>query len=74
MTFNSHKVVIWYGMMKDGTDYNIYTTILFNANYTIKDFIGYVKNGEKSFEPYMVFFTGDMLYKYSLYARAETYS
>ncbi len=59
-----------YGMMKDGTDYNIYTTILFNPNYTIKDFIGYVKNGEKSFEPYMVFFTGDMS-KLSLLGRYD---
>lgn len=59
-----------YGMMKDGTDYNIYTTILFNPNYTIKDFIGYVKNGEKSFEPYMVFVTGDMS-KLSLLGRYD---
>ena len=43
-----------------GTDYNIFTTILFNPNYTIGDFIGYVKNSEASFEPYMDFFTGDM--------------
>ena len=49
-----------YGMMKDGTDYNIFTTILFNPNYTIKDFIGYVQNSETSFEPYLDFFTGDM--------------
>ena len=45
-------------------------TILFNPNYTIKDFIGYVKNGEKSFEPYMVFFTGDMS-KLSLLGRYD---
>ncbi len=49
-----------YGMMKDGTDYSVFTTILFNPNYTIKDFIGYVKNSEASFKPYMDFFTGDM--------------
>ena len=40
---------------KDGTDYNIYTTILFNPNYTIKDYIGYIKNSETSFEPYIDF-------------------
>ena len=49
-----------YGMMKDGTDYNIFTTILFNPNYTIRDFIGYLKYNETSFEPYLEFFTGDM--------------
>lgn len=59
-----------YGMMKDGTDYNFYTTILFNPNYTIKDFVGYVKNNEASFEPYMDFLTGDML-KMSLLGRYD---
>lgn len=59
-----------YGMMKDGADYNLYTTILFNPNYTIKDFIGYVKNNEASFEPYMDFFTGDMS-KLSLQGRYD---
>jgi hypothetical protein len=49
-----------YGMMKDGTDYNIYTTVLFNPNYTIKDYIGYIKNNETSFEPYIDFITGEV--------------
>ncbi|MCR5142519.1 MAG: alpha/beta hydrolase [Ruminococcus sp.] len=59
-----------YGMMKDGTDYNFYSTILFNPNYTIKDLVGYVKNNEASFEPYMDFLTGDML-KMSLLGRYD---
>ena len=59
-----------YGMMKDGTDYNFFTTVLFNPNYTIKDLIGYVRNSEASFEPYMDFFTGDML-KLSLLGRCD---
>ncbi|WP_296579145.1 hypothetical protein [Ruminococcus sp.] len=49
-----------YGMMKDGTDYNIFTTVLFNPNYTIKDYIGFVKNSREAFGPYMDFFSGDM--------------
>ncbi|MCR5098888.1 MAG: alpha/beta hydrolase [Lachnospiraceae bacterium] len=49
-----------YGMMKDGTDYNVFATVLFNPNYTIKDLIGYLKNSGREFEPYLPFFTGDM--------------
>ena len=49
-----------YGMMKDGTDYNVFVTVLFNPNYTINDYIGYVRNGEKSFKPYMDFFSGEI--------------
>ena len=59
-----------YGMMKDGRDYNVYSAILFNPNYTIKDLIGYVKNNEASFEPYMDFYLGDMS-KLSLLARYD---
>ena len=40
-----------YGMMKDGTDYNIYTTVLFNPNYTIKDYIGYIKTTKRHSNP-----------------------
>ena len=59
-----------YGMMKDGTDYNIYTAVLFNPNYTIKDCIGYVKNIEDSQKPYLKFFSGDMS-KLSLLGRYD---
>ena len=48
-----------YGMMKDGTDYNIITTVLFNPNYSIKDYIGYLKNNDASFAPYIDFITGE---------------
>ena len=34
--------------------------MLFNPNYTIKDYIGFVKNSGEAFEPYMDFFIGDM--------------
>ena len=49
-----------YGMMKDGTDYSIFTAVLFNPNYLVKDYIGFIADSGKSFEPYMDFFTGDM--------------
>lgn len=28
-------------MMKDGSDYNLFTTLLFNPNYSIKDWVAY---------------------------------
>ena len=42
-------------------------TILFNPNYTIKDFIGYVKNGEKSFEPY---FGKTLIYNHACFLKS----
>lgn len=30
-----------YDMMKDGSDYNLFTTLLFNQNYSIKDWAAY---------------------------------
>lgn len=30
-----------YDMMKDGSDYNLFTTLLFNPNYSIKDWAAY---------------------------------
>ena len=49
-----------YGMMKDGTDYNVFTTVLFNPNYLVKDYISFIANSGKTLELYMDFFTGDM--------------
>ncbi len=50
-----------YGMMKDGTDYNIFTTVLFNPNYLVKDYIAFIKNSSaEAYEPYMVFVTDEM--------------
>ncbi len=49
-----------YGMMKDGTDYNVFFKVLFNPNYTIKDYIGYLTNGEKEFEPYLTFWANEL--------------
>ncbi len=59
-----------YGMMKDGRDYNIVATILFNPNYLVKDYISYVKNIETSMEPYMDFFSHG-LYECSLLGKYD---
>ena len=49
-----------YDMMKDGRDYNIVTTLMFNPNYTLKDYIEYIKSVEVSMEPYMDFFSNGL--------------
>ena len=60
-----------YGMMKDGTDYNIFTTVLFNPNYTIKDYIGYMTNGSREFEPYLAFWAKGEMSKLSLLGKYD---
>jgi hypothetical protein len=59
-----------YGMMKDGTDYNTFTTVLFNPNYTIMDYIGYLRKGSKGFKPYLAFWENE-LSKLSLLGRYD---
>lgn len=49
-----------YDMWKDGTDYNMFAAVLFNPNYTIKGYIGFLANSGKTLEPYLNFLTGDM--------------
>jgi pimeloyl-ACP methyl ester carboxylesterase len=60
-----------YGMMKDGTDYNVFTTVLFNPNYTIMDYIRYIKNGSKEFEPYLTFWANGEMSKLSLLGKYD---
>ncbi len=59
-----------YGMMKDGTDYNVAAAVLFNPNYTIKDYVHYLTNGSKEFMPYLDFFANE-LSKMSLLGRYD---
>ena len=60
-----------YGMMKDGTDYNVFTTVLFNPNYTIMDYIRYITNGSKEFEPYLAFWANGEMSKLSLLGKYD---
>lgn len=57
-----------YGMMKDGSDYNLFTTILFNPNYTIADWFFYFF-GDASV--YMEFDMSDEFKKFSLKGRYD---
>ena len=59
-----------YGIMKDGRDYNLVTTLLFNPNYTTLDYIGFIKNVGASQEPYLKFF-GEGLKACSLFGKYD---
>lgn len=52
-----------YGMMRDGSDYNQYTTILFNPYYSIGDWIGYF---QIDMSAYVKFFSSDEFKKFSI--------
>ncbi len=57
-----------YGMMKDGTDYNIFATILFNPNYTVADWFKYFF---RDTSVYMKFNMSDELKMFSLKGRYD---
>lgn len=44
-----------YDMMKDKTDYNMFTTILFNPYYLLKDYLSFILNYKSSLMPYLDF-------------------
>ncbi len=52
-----------YGMMKDGSDYNLFTTILFNPNYSLVDWVKYFFRDPSV---YMEFDLSDEFNKFSL--------
>ena len=59
-----------YDMMKDGTDYNLWMTDLFNPYYSLSDLLTYVMNARRSLDPYIDFFFGE-LKKFSLFGKYE---
>lgn len=52
-----------YDMMRDGSDYNFYTTILFNPYYSVFDWIGYFQT---DMSVYLDFFISDEFKKFSI--------
>lgn len=52
-----------YGMMVDGSDYNLAATILFNPNYSVMDWIKYF---QRDMSVYLEFFQSDELRSFSL--------
>lgn len=57
-----------YSMMVDGADYNLVTTILFNPNYSIIDWIKYF---QRDMTVYLEFFHSDELRAFSLKGRYD---
>lgn len=57
-----------YGMMVDGSDYNLAATILFNPNYSIPDWIRYF---QRDSSVYLKFFNSDEFRAFSLKGRYD---
>lgn len=57
-----------YGMMVDGSDYNLLTTILFNPNYSVIDWVKYF---QRDMSVYLEFFNSDELRSFSLKGRFD---
>ncbi|MBR5018754.1 MAG: alpha/beta hydrolase [Bacteroidales bacterium] len=60
-----------YGMMKDGMDYNIYTTVLFNPYYSLKDLLVSMNSQLAAFLPYSSFVASDGFKEMSLLGRYD---
>ncbi len=60
-----------YDMMKDGTDYNICTTVLFNPYYSLKDILNSMKDETDAFLPYSVFVASEGFREMSLLGRYD---
>ena len=60
-----------YDMMKDGMDYNISTTVLFNPYYSLKDILVSLKYETEAFLPYSVFVASDGFKEMSLLGRFD---
>lgn len=57
-----------YNMMKDGSDYNLITTIIFNPNYSIVDWAKYFS---RDMSVYLAFFQSEEFQSFSLKGRLE---
>lgn len=65
-----NKILNKYGlsMMKDGSDYSLLATILFNPNYSIKDWLSYFHRDRQS---YLDFYKSDEFKAFSLKGRYD---
>ena len=57
-----------YSMMKDGSDYNLVTTVIFNPNYTLVDWANYFS---RDMSVYLAFFQSEEFQDFSLKGRLE---
>ena len=65
-----NKIIKKYGydMMVNGSDYNLVTTIIFNPNYSIIDWINYFK---RDMSVYLDFFSSEEFASFSLKDRVD---
>lgn len=57
-----------YGMMKDGSDYNLAATVIFNPNYSIADWVNYFS---RDMDVYLAFFQSEEFESFSLKGRFD---
>ncbi|MCM1189139.1 MAG: alpha/beta hydrolase [Muribaculaceae bacterium] len=57
-----------YGLMKDGSDYNLITTIIFNPNYSLADWVNYFS---RDMGVYLTFFQSEEFRAFSLKGRLD---
>ena len=60
-----------YDMMKDGTDYNILATVLFNPYYSLVDILTSMRDETDAFIPYSAFVASDGFKELSLLGRYD---
>ena len=60
-----------YGMMKDGTDYNMFATVLFNPCYSLKDIWVSLNSQMEAFKPYLPFIVSEGFKEMSLLGRYD---
>lgn len=57
-----------YGMMKDGSDYNLVMTVIFNPNYSILDWVDYFS---RDMSVYLAFFQSEEFEAFSIKGRLD---
>ncbi len=68
MARNALMTKYGYDMMKDGADYNLVTTVLFNPNYSLTDWVGYFS---RDMSVYLDFFQSEEFADFSLTGRYD---
>lgn len=69
--FNARNLLMekyGYGLMRDGTDYNIPATVIFNPYYSLQDWVRFLKS---DYTVYLNFLLSDEFRKFSLIGRTE---
>lgn len=68
LTRNELMSKFGWDMMRDGSDYNLITTVLFNPNYSLADWVKYF---QRDMDVYTDFFNSDEMKAFSLKGRTD---